>query len=1393
MIDEINKNNKFSNILDELKNNTNNEELNTKIDHLKELNEKFINNGVIATFLERKNNNIFRENGLTSAESAKNADMCRQLYIEIEKASLYDFSKPEEVEKWLDSLAPYLNNNLVNPESYINSGINEMENPLNDLLNELEEKGFDKPIDNVTTIEEAKHNQVVNTYQMLKKSNIYTMNKKFIDVQIDIIRNNTDCTKTNFSAADIKNIPTQLDNSNSYKSSIVRNGVINTITNILEEKGYSNINEKQDNINVYLKYNQIKEYGCILESLNDKLEQQELIMQTVMKNEETKEYLQVMENRKNNLNINNYDLKMEDIFDLTGKRKFSVSSLIERFIKKKSNIEEKNVIVDEKLDEIVNSINNASNIDTFAYALRNSKNYINDLNNDLNINENSNLVEVINNKANKLGLNNKQASEIVKDNPNMNPVLIHYAKNQLDDLNKYGCFITSKCNDEILKNKISIDDVKTVNEITALALYNDKQLPAVIQPFEVNKVLTKVLKEDITPTKEENNVIVSMINSTILPIKENILKTTDLIKQLPSKIKQENTKLVLKDYWDSYLTTIKSQFESKNEPIEEPVNNNEIVEEPKQNITISNIKLDTIIDQLLEQNNLIIDKTGQDREMRIVEIKNELEECEYDFEKIDLEDVFDEEKTIQLHKAYEKLEKSKSSEGLEEAKANFNITKDVQNYEELYNEYLIKLENDQRKFNQQAYKSSTEIAKNHKETSKNFFNDVNSHLVTRKKLDKRKRKDKEQAIIEDKILYEYKQVKMLYKDLENCLSNSLNSKKINKKLETKFYRFMKYSSSLSSNLNEQELENISNLRNMMELKKETVENFVNQKSVEKEIINIKENELLTDEDKHLIELEQEEKNKKKEEVNNKKLVLKQEEKMLSFNPSVAKEELKQMISEGKPSSEISEKLDEFINPIKETSVLTNSLEEEIKSLEEKLSNKENYLDITKLSYEKDKKDIYCKQLEFTLKEIESLKQEMKKEEEIDNLNSLKLILLKQQKNYEEEKEILEKLSKNNPNLNKELQNNELKINNINNEINKYDSMIQEKEEQRKISLEELQEKINSLENNKNFLQEKIDFQMKIIEDKNNDDLLNVIDKASDEELLNNKKEKLSMLSNDNLDLLKEDFMAIYNSELSKTTAFELPGTLINGSKINTDGTITNLNEFAIESKEEIKDLTEQDEIEEEHEANPTLLNKAKEKFNSIGKVTLEWVKKHPKLASAIGTAVTITTIAGIAVIKSLSGQEVAEMPLVPETTIEMTDENENNIVEETIEENIVASDNNIETQKMVDYQSELDNIVQNIIDGNNQVYTNIQDSQTKTNPVDSDSLYISSWDMSSIDNNKIFADIDNDGFVDQITPEQAVQAMSEGKTVTVGINNGDTTIGWTSIGGEENINEGITK
>lgn len=1392
--------------------------------------EKLRDNGIMAAFEGRARNSIFWEDGLKSEESLEKADNSRELHKKIQAACNYDLSNPIEASKWVATLAPYLNDSSYSLDVFAPPLI---DNPLDLLIDELTKKGFDKPIATPKNEEEKNHNIVFNALKAISRSDFSSLEEVYIQTQIDLVSDYIDNKDLLLSAEEIKLIPQKMEEAEEIRKSIRKNGVIKTITDILEKYGYSEEVEKElinfkmdgeDNeqyfitdevmkkADIYLKYLQIKYYGCLVEELNESLEQQEQIMQQQMHTEEMEEYINKMQERLASSKLQDEaELKniKEEVFVQTGKRKFSLAGLIDRIVRKNEKQEE---IVEAKDQDIINKLDEMlkhDGIGSLAYSLRDLKKYINDPKNSLNLSDGRNIVQVVMSRAVELGITvDKTTADLIKENPNTNAVLVSYAKTQISDLAKYGCFLTSKCNDVLKKNKINVEKACTV--LKPRVETKEEILPEVV--FDMKPIIESALEEK-PQSKEEAETITSMLKASVEPTKENVEKAKQMVKQLPAVV-SNNTQLAIRKQ-------LEQSVEKKNQE--------KIVGETKmEKETIETNEIETSlqqkIDKLAELNTKIIDKTGQDIGMRLVEIQDEMANLDREIDRITIEDVFDdEEKNIKVRKAKEKKDKSSSVNG----SLLFGVSmgnENLQNMKEVIVEEIISKSKKQVELNNKRLESKKEAEDLEKEIIPLFKENYEKHEQERSNVDKRKKTEKETAKKEDTVLYDYKQVKRLYNEfIAQYIKELKNSKKTNKYL-TAFGRLNTYIDSIESKIPEKELETIKKIKELVSKRNEVLEATQEIRAIQVSVNEIVDNELFNEKDAQLIAEEAEEKNKKIEEVNAKKLILEKEETMLSFDPSRVKKELEKLISKGASIEEVSAKVDEMIEPLKSSEVLKEGLTTEIEELEAKLKDNGNYIDEAKLAFEQDKLKIYEKQLSYTDNRIKELQKQLQEQEEIEHLNELKTVLLKEQKSRDEDVQILLRWNIQESESSEEVRNiivslmeeTKARMEKTNEDLAKCEEELASKEAKEAVDKEQIKEELERLETEKKQVTEKIASQKQLVEERKDNSLVDNQLKLSDQELLESKKQELASLSNENLDRLKEEILEEYSKSLQKeeeqSEVLGLPGAFADGSEIKSDGTIVKPialpgeledgsqlksdrtiepveEEFGFNLADDEDDLGEE-EIERISEPSPSLLERAKNKFKECGKKVLDWIGKHPKLAAAIGTVVTAVVIAGVAIVKSVSGQDLENEVLLPqEDSIEISQETNDNAnvdkteVEKTVDKVIEEQESEKLTSSEVEetnYQRVFDNVTNNILNGDAQVYRTAQDALDGTNAVNN--IFEPSFANADID--IMMADIDNDGKNEILSHDEALKAIEEGKEVALRMANDGTYIGYTVVNNE---------
>lgn len=563
--------------------------------------EELESKGIIDLYLAKKDGYFFREDGLSSKDASNGANQAKEAFEIIQKAALYDFRNPINVKGWLDSLAPYLNNATLNLEFYSNIESIKPINPMADLLSVLKENNYDKIFETVKTEEEAAHNRVANAYNILKNSSFLKLNPIEMEKQLQIVEPYIENKEIINNLKNISDIESVEEKSSAYIRKLRSEGVINTILNILEENEYNNyktINfedgisamttEQLQHNEVHLMYLEIKQYGMLINQLKKQIDQEEILIEDTMNSSEIQNYLEKMELRTNFATWENE--KANSIVDNEEKTKVKIlSSIIDKFVNKIVPKQQEVLTIsaeEEQIKQQLNQLSAISNIDTFAYQLRDLKPYINNPDKPLNLSDGTNVIEVIFEKAKQLGINVKSSSEISEKDQKNNPVLYNYAKSQLDDLAVYGCFLTSKCND-IIKAKSSIQENKILIE----------------QDQEIKNSLTTEIEKTLETNHDMNEISYKTINSASNPTHDE----ASAIQEINEAIKNDDE--------EDFIIDIPNKIEML-EPTEAQFNN------PK--ISLDTYQLNLILDDIVKESNQILDQNNIEIGKRITEIHDEV-------------------------------------------------------------------------------------------------------------------------------------------------------------------------------------------------------------------------------------------------------------------------------------------------------------------------------------------------------------------------------------------------------------------------------------------------------------------------------------------------------------------------------------------------------------------------------------------------------------------------------------------------------------------------------------------------------------------------------------------------------------------------------------------------
>ena len=1465
--------------------------LDKKIEILDELYE----NGILSAFINRKNGNIFRENGLTSEETAEFSKLAKESYLEIQKAALYNLEEPEQAKRWISALTPYLNNPYLSIDSFTHSGIPSLENPLESVLEELESKNYTELKAKIITEEDKKHNQIVNAYNIIKKFDFKTADKAIIDKQLEIIKPVVENQEIISIVQNIKDYKDAATNIEEYKSRILHKGAMQTILDILEKNTYHisqeiplynyeepgmephsfgmTIEQLEHNY-VCAMYHEIANYGLLIEPLKEQIDKQQLVLSKVTEMEEVQEYLDKMEIRTNYTTFSDDDLSVEEIEQVTNNKKIALPSFIERFISKVSKptkvvdvLTDDEKVVKQKLEDM-----KTANYTSFAYLLRDLKKYINNPKNTLNLTDGTNVIEEILNKAESLNLTKKSAIEIIKDNPNDNASLIHYAKNQISDLIEYGCFLTSYCNDIIKKNGINLDTFKqepnveveeSELQLPSIKIDTKEFLESIIESSNLQKendvkvmkkVMAKQEKENTNIETKSNTVLNNQIELNMTDIIKKITKpgmvqtdeenkliqdlwkvkndpTEEMIKEVSEKLENlypTQTKEVILEAWNGYISQFQVKEDEKSqEPINERISEEEkaeIEEQQAEETIVLDKKEDTttteILAELININNTILEETGFEKGREIAYIQDEIERLTETLNSLEQKD------NSSLDNSLRIIETITNSE-----------VKDNENFET----YLANITEQRNREIQELTDTRTNLitifdttAGQYRDALINDFN--NSKKVSEElKQDKKANKDlinneKEYRQLCKEIINSYEEVMKLTENRKKGNQSIANNSKIASEQEKVIAKATELISSAKENEIYQGKESqLENLNKIVELMSHQL--GISKTNSEIEKIQVELSQLQADYNKTDITSDR---------IKARIKQLEDREKLLSFNPQMAKEEIERLISEKANEELVSEKLDEIIAPI----IVFNEekeirLIEDIEALENKISDKANYIDVDKIELEIKKKDSINSQIAEKTERIEELRKLLETENTVLLLENHKSILLEQQANYEEEKEILLQWNVEESESNQDTRDaieqlfNESKNNldSIKLEIDDCISQIEELNTS-KLNVEEINSEIAKLEEEKASLETKHDKLISSLEKKTSAKYMNKEMYLSDVEELDRKKRELELVKSTNLEELKESFLTAYTNEKNNTTTrnnesaeevvaesqqevpliekkedvFELPGALENGNEIKSDGTIVEkeasplplpgvlengdvLNsDWTVDSNE-----LDEEEIEEITEASPSLLDKAKAKLGKAKDAALAWFKKHPKLAATIGTAIAVVVIGATIAIKSLSGEsvdKVDDVPLPKDTIETVNDEITNSLTEteEKVDEAIAQVEQEETIEEENNFETSYESVVDDILAGEKDVYISSDRAINDQGAIGVDNLYKPSFENADV--GAIYKL--EDGQPVKISLEEAENIVENGGTVSVAVENEEVGIGFVAIGGNDTVEENTT-
>lgn len=1335
-------------------------EIEKKLEKVGEILNEFDKNGITSIFLSRKNGNIFRENAITSQETQELSKKAKKAYVDIKKAVLYDISNPIEAEKWLNTLVPYLNNCDLDLDYFVHFGIPDLENPLSDIMEELENKGYNELRASVVTEDDKEHNQVVNAYNLIKSFSFKTSKKQLIDKQLEIIKNYVSDQETITLIQNIKDYQKVEEKLAEYNTMLINQGATNTILNILKENGFDKQAEEQEIRNIenpeevlaygmteeeldhnyiFAMYKQIENYGFLIEPLKEQLDKEEILLDKVMEMDEIQDYKNKMEARTNVSTFKGDELAEEDVNEITVPSKIALPAFLERVVNKILKREEKEEILtgDEKVIKQKLEDLPTMNYDVFAYQLRDFKNYINDYNKPLNLSDGTNIIEEILNRAQALELTTKDVNQIIKENPKCNPVLIHYAKKQITDLIDYGCFLTSYCNDVIKKNGINLDSFeqeKTEVSEEKTSEY-ELQLPAI--KIDTKEFLEKVIQANMNTENSDKKILKKVID----PAKD------------ASTITEKTT----------------------NEPEENP-------RQKEDDNKIKNMSTTLILDDLVKKNNEILDKNGIEKGIRIVEIQDELEKLTTELQTVE------DSKNSTLDNGLTLIE---------------TISKSDVRKNENYDEYMKNIKEQRKKEYEikrgEYYQLQEEYESSAKSTEQEF---IDNFRMRRKERDKIRENDpidevalareKECAITYQKIrsLYEKHQeiINMRYTDIKIDDATELSGEKFESNLE-KLQQLTTETKTLLDgidkieNYSQEEIDNFNKMYELMTLGNKIYTSYNESMKLYMEILQL---DSMSNDNIN-----------KKDSIEQKIKKLELEEEMLSFNPETTRKEIEELMKSAASDEEISAKFDELLKPIIELNAQQElTLVNEISKLEEKLANKENYVDDNKIELETRKRDNLNEIISEADEKIDALRKIQSDKDLQTRLENWKEILLAQQNGYEEEKEILLQWSveESESDLDTRKALDELfaeskeNLNDIALEIKDCEEKI-ESLEKTNLTNDEIEQEIARLEDEKRSLLDKVNNINQSLTNNGYSKFLNKELILSDTEELNRKKQELEEIRNDNLEKRKEEFLLAYSDEkqlAQQSTA--LPG-VVDGKKLNSDWTM----EDEELSFEEVEDITD---------ANENLIEKATNLFKKIGKNILDWIKENPKIktvknwiqehkkiAAAVGIAVGITVVGGaVSVIRGLSNDasDIDKIPVEPSTGIETISEDKE---AETNTDNIVAAvDKAIE--EMDEVKEDIPSFEENYKSANVKVmneetplYASADRALNGQEAVGS--VYKPSFE--NADSTKIYK-LEDDNLV-KISYEEAQNIVENGGQVSVALENDGVGIGYVTLGGNDTVEE----
>ncbi|MDD6223763.1 MAG: hypothetical protein PUB18_02045 [bacterium] len=562
--------------------------------------------------------------------------------------------------------------------------------------------------------------------------------------------------------------------------------------------------------------------------------------------------------------------------------------------------------------------------------------------------------------------------------------------------------------------------------------------------------------------------------------------------------------------------------------------------------------------------------------------------------------------------------------------------------------------------------------------------------------------------------------------------------------------------------------------------------------------------------------------------------LKKEEIILTKNPELIAQEIRELINSNSRQEAIGEKLDQLINPIIEFYKPQKArLKYEMDQLKTKIDNIPNYIDENKVSLKREEKENI--EQEITRKDdkiIELQDRINKREEEYQFLANYIVILTEQLKNYQEEKQILLTWGSEESHSSIEVQKvltelfnqNKSNMTRINQELSSYNAKLEKLKQEITQEIELDLIKIEQLKEERKNLINQAQTIANMLEDGTAPQLIDTNKKLDDLKELLKKKEKLKEL--ESIETLKQSYMdeiankkvmeqVHHNSALSEV--LENESRVLSNSKIEVLDTKeiellkeplsspnhvplnNNLNALpgVLESGAQILSngqIIEKSELRAVTTPKRSLVSKAKQLVAKKGKAIFDYLKKHPLK----GGAVLAMIVGGVITVTSIFGGTKSPTKTPPKNqNIFITQTTDNGYVEhldqitEEIDSTAKISFNQevIERKEDIElptyqFEQEYQQAIDNIINKEENIYTSAYDAIYEQNAVGADKLYMNAFENAEL--GTIYK-IENDQLI-KIDMEEAASIVENGGRVSVAVENEKHRIGFITIG-EENTNQ----